>query len=313
MTQGWVFLVARGRHLGYRAILVPDFIAENGENGYLTENVRGAADGADRPSTEQIVAPASGQMTLAYRSHRVTYGDLEEADGRDPGDLVTDEHGRPLDLLYGFAARGQVIDALDEADLHMAKAEALPAYRRFLAREADFSSETSQAFPLRSVVSARAKTAVRPAVPAAVRPAVSGSRLWTIVIGVLTVAIVATLGKMWLGSPSSGMSVDKPLACDLRQVDDGLTCDIVVHVAVTGADDQTTVEATADEQPASGAVWSVSSAGCRVVGDDGSCTLQVTVEAPVRGSRAEHTATLTLASRHPDRTMHVPLTAHPTG
>lgn len=325
MAQGWVFLVARGRHLGYRAILVPDFIAENGENGYLTQNVRGAVDGADRPTIEQIVAPGSGQMVLAYRTHRVTYGDLEDTDGRDPGDLVTDEHGRPLDLRYGFAARGQVIDALDEADLRVAEAEALAACRRFLAGEADFSSETSQAFPLRSVVTGRAKTVVRPAAPSAsasaarpavaseVRPAVSGSRLSTIVIGVLAVAIVAALGRMWLGSSSSGITVDKPLECDLRQANDGLTCDIPVRIAVTGSDVRTTVEATADDRPAGGAVWSVSSGDCGAVGDDGSCTLRVTVEAPASSPRSEHTTTLTLTSRHPHRTTDIRLTAHPAG
>jgi hypothetical protein len=321
MAQGWAFLVARGRRLGYRAILVPDFIAENRENGYLTENVRGAVDGSDRPRVEKIVAPASGQMVLAYRTHRVTHGDLDDTGDRDAGGLVTDEHGRPLDILYGLATRDQMIDALDEADLHVAKTEALPAYRRFLAGEAGFSSETSEAFPLRSVATGRTKTAVRPAVPSAVRPAVatavrpavSGSRLWTIVIGVLTVAIVATLVKMWLGSPSSGMSVDKPLECNLRQADDGLTCDIPVHVAVTGSNDRTTVEATADEQAAGGAVWSVSSDDCRVVGDDGSCTLHVTVEAQAHSPRAEHTITLTLASQDPHHTMDVHLTAHAAG
>ena len=320
MTQGWAFLVARGRHHGYRSILVPDFIAHNRENGYLTENVRGAADGSDRPRVEQIVAPASGQMTLAYHTHRITHGDLHAADGDtgDHGDLVTDEHGRPLDLLYGFAARGQVIDDLDEADLRAAKDEALPAYRRFLADETGFSTETSKAFPLRSVATRRAKPVARPvarpvvepATPSATRsgarPALTGSRLWTILIGIITIAIVATLGKLWLASPSPEIAVDKPLECTLEQADDGLACDIPVHITITGSTDQTTVVATT--QPRSG--WSVDPGNCGTPGHDGACTLQVTIETPDSTPNTEHTTTLTLTSQQPHHTRSIQLTAH---
>jgi hypothetical protein len=312
MTQGWAFLVARGRHHGYRSILVPDFIAENRENGYLTENVRSVADGSDRRRIEQIVAPASGQMTLAYHTHRVTHGDLDVADG-DAGDLVTDEHGRPLDLLYGFAARGQLFDEADEADLRAAKDEALPAYRRFLADEAGFGTETSQAFSLRSVAIGRAKAVARPATRSATRsaarPAFSGSRLWTILIGVITIAIVATLGKMWLASPPTDIAVDNPLECTLTQAENGLTCNIPVHIAITGSSDQTSVKAAAQPRSA----WSVDPGDCAALGADGSCTLHVTIEASASMPKAEYTTTLRLTSQHPHRTRTVQLTARAAG
>jgi hypothetical protein len=323
MTQGWAFLVARGRHHGYRSILVPDFIANNSENGYLTENVRGAADGSDHWRIEQLVAPASGQMTLAYHTHRLTHGDLDPAGGPtgDPGDLVTDEHGRPLDLLYGFAVRGEVIDALDEADLRAAKDEALPVYRRFLADEAGFSTQTSKAFPLRSAATRRtkplARPVIRPATATAVhstarpasRPAITGSRLWTILIGVITIAIVAILGKQWLASPSPEIAVDGPLECTLKQADDGLTCDIPVHITTEGATDQTTVNATT--QPRSR--WSVDLGDCRTPVDGGSCTLHVTIDASNSRPETEQATTVTLTSQQPHHTQSFELTARTTG
>jgi len=314
MTTGWAFLVARGRHLGYRSILVPDFIAENRENGYLTENVRGAADGSELRRIEQIAAPVSGRMTLVYLTHRITPGDLDPAD-RSSGDangLVTDEHGRPLDLLCGFATRGQVIDDLDDADLRAAKDEALPAYRRFLADEAGFSPETSEAFPLRSVATRPAERFDRPVTPSATRsvarPALTGARLWTVLIGVIGIAIVATLGKLWLAPPSPDIAVDKPHECTLERAGDGRTCDIPVHITISGATDRTTVEATTP--PRSG--WTVDPGDCDTPSDDGSCTLQVTVEASAGGPDTEHTA-LTLTSRHPDHTRTIQLTAHAAG
>jgi hypothetical protein len=142
--DGWAFLVARGRQRGYRSILVPDFLLDTAEYGLLTENVRGDVDPAGPPRVEQVTAPATGRLALAYRSRRLLESDL------DAGQPVTDMHGRPLDLLYGFVSRGRV-PAPSEADLAVALGEALAAYRCFLAGEAGFAVRASHAFALRSV------------------------------------------------------------------------------------------------------------------------------------------------------------------
>ena len=103
----------------------------------------------------------TGTITLAYQTQRLTYADLDEerllansaASSHATDDLITDEHGRPLDLLYGFVCRVPSIRETHEADLTAARAEALRAYRRFLADETGFTLEISEPFVLRSVTS----------------------------------------------------------------------------------------------------------------------------------------------------------------
>lgn len=143
VSRDWAFLVARGRRKGYRSVLVPDFLAESDEYGILGETVGGDFPAAGSPRIESVSAPMTGAITLAYQTQRLTYADLDEdrlptnntALSHATDDLITDEHGRPLDLLYGFVCRTPRIRETHEADLIAARAEALRAYRRFLADE----------------------------------------------------------------------------------------------------------------------------------------------------------------------------------
>src|ERR1700730_11400892 len=123
--QGWAFLVARGRHRGYRSLLVPDFLAGTDQSGILTDAVSGDVAASSPPRIKSIKTSSMGEMTVIYRTHRLTYSDLERAleavdksaDGHAPDEVVTDEHGRPLDLLFGFVVRDQGISEAREADL----------------------------------------------------------------------------------------------------------------------------------------------------------------------------------------------------
>lgn len=161
VSRGWAFLVARGRRKGYRSVLVPDFLAESNEYGILGETVGGDFPAAGSPRIESVSAPMTGAITLAYQTQRLTYADLDEdrlptnstALSHATDDLITDEHGRPLDLLYGFVCRTPRIRETHEADLIAARAEALRAYRCFLADETGFTLEISKPFVLRSVAS----------------------------------------------------------------------------------------------------------------------------------------------------------------
>jgi hypothetical protein len=158
--SGWAFLVARGRRQGYRSILVPDFLAEAGEYGLLDEVVHGDVPASSGPRIEHLASSAAGRLTLAYRTSSLTYADL----GRDrqpaggdaakhgPGDIVVDEHGRPLELLYGFVSPAPGLRQADETDLRTAREEALRAYRRFLTDEDSFTVQLSAPFRLLSVV-----------------------------------------------------------------------------------------------------------------------------------------------------------------
>jgi hypothetical protein len=135
-AEAWAFLVARGRHKGHRTILVPDFLAKGGVPGLLSESVDGAAG-----SQPVSVNTPMGMVTVLSRTHRLTSRDVEG--------LVIDEHGRPLELLYGFVCRAAGIREAHEDDFKEALEQSLQAYRRFLANE-NRPFERSRAFPMRT-------------------------------------------------------------------------------------------------------------------------------------------------------------------
>lgn len=156
-AYGWTFLVARGRRTGYQTLLAPDFLAESNEYGVLGE----LADADAQPAIARLHGLTAGDVVLAYRTQRLTDADLGE------GGPLTDEFGRPLELLYGFAVRAEAIGRLDDADFGRAQAEALGTYQRFLADESSFGLETSRAFALRSIP---ATAEPRPAEPKPAAP-----------------------------------------------------------------------------------------------------------------------------------------------
>jgi hypothetical protein len=177
--RGWAFLVARGRRRGYQSILVPDFLAQSNEHGVLAESVHRQAPSSDAPRIEHLASPTAGPFAVVYRTQRLRYADLDqrpspadyEAEHHNPDDLVTDEHGRPLDLLYGFVSQVTVREA-DEADLLAARDEALHVYRRFLTDETGFTLATSKPFLLRSRTG-RPKPAIKAAPPPVAPPGMS--------------------------------------------------------------------------------------------------------------------------------------------
>ncbi|GAA5069994.1 hypothetical protein HNP84_001849 [Thermocatellispora tengchongensis] len=143
MTPGWPFLIARGRRLGYRALLAPEPMVADREYGVLTDAVR-PQTARDRASVIEVTTPGGRAYTVAQVTHRVT-----AADAGEPEDPL-DEHGRPLQLLYGFACpRTSSLEPAPE-DLDAARSAALDAYRRFLADEEGFTLISGPAFPLRS-------------------------------------------------------------------------------------------------------------------------------------------------------------------
>ena len=324
---GWAFLVARGRRRGYRTILAPAFVADRNEQGVLTEGVRSDVDRSRVTRVDHVVAPTAGPMTLAYRTHRLIRDDLAATarDGDDgkhaADDLVTDDHGRPLDLLYGFVLPARDVDRVDEVDLRVAKDQGLRAYRRFLADEDAFTVQTSQGFPLRSLIQNGEDVALARRRPAAAlvghRDFVAGTRAWDVLIGVLVVAILGVVLAMWFRSRSSG--VDAPPRCELREVaDTRLGCSVDVEVKAASPAELRSIEATvATAAPSSrsgtieGIVWDVDESDCRDT-DDGSCALQVEVTAPADAAGRELRATLTIGPEDADFARTVELRATPT-
>jgi hypothetical protein len=180
MASGWAFLVARGRRQGYRARLVPSVLRELGLSGLVEDSIGESAPGAG-PVVRQVETP-HGQVAITCRTHRIRPEDLAE-----PGS-VRDEHGRPLDIVYGFACLGAMTGAPDDADLDTAFQQARETYRRFLADEPGFVTQASPAFALRSSVTpARAP---RPATVAH-RPGSTRIRVVMVAAAMVVVAMLA--------------------------------------------------------------------------------------------------------------------------
>ncbi|HEX8157671.1 MAG TPA: branched-chain amino acid ABC transporter substrate-binding protein [Solirubrobacteraceae bacterium] len=147
MTEGWAFLVARGRHASYRTVLAPDFLVDLGRHVVLAESLRGSGVVAGGLHVVTLPDGGFGQATAHYTVNRVTHADI---DGPGQGDeLMTDEHGRPLEILYGVLTREPLNGALAEEDLLAARVQALAAYRRFLDTEQEFAVERANASLLR--------------------------------------------------------------------------------------------------------------------------------------------------------------------
>ncbi len=146
---GWPFLVARGRRQGYRTLLAPDFLTSRNLHERLSN------------STKSVKPGQIGQIELDYADGdllSVTYtteqlrgsdanGAADQAGGRRP---PTDQHGRPLELLYGIVSLSRVAVPLDDEDLRTAREYALRTYQRFLADEDMFDVDGSHSFSLRS-------------------------------------------------------------------------------------------------------------------------------------------------------------------
>jgi hypothetical protein len=176
-ARAWPFLVARGRHRGYRTLLAPDFLVAERDYGVLDDEVVPSTR-EDQASVIDVVTGAGHPLTVVHATHLVTSADIAEPGGEPAGHAPRDEHSRPLQLIYGFVCAygavtaphvenravtapldqdGAVISPLDE-DLRVCLAASLAAYRRFLGDEDAFEVEAGREFQARSLV-------VRPPVP----------------------------------------------------------------------------------------------------------------------------------------------------
>jgi hypothetical protein len=164
-------------------------------------------DDADRPAVRRIQ-----ELSLVYRTQRLTAPDGDS--------LVLDEHGRPIEMVYGFACRGAVTEPA-EADLATARTQALDAYRRVLATGDDAPVERSEPFrlhstvrPMRPTSAVRSASAAGPgavampgatAVSAGARPVVDRGRgnRRLLVAAVTVVALAIAVGAWALTRPGT--------------------------------------------------------------------------------------------------------------
>lgn len=221
----WPFLVARGRRVGYRAILVPDAMTGTSDEDVLADSVHASVPSSDGARVDRVATSTMGDLTMVYRVHRLQPADVERraastddagaADGSPAA--ATDIHGRPIDLFYGFVTPANV-RRVESTDLRVARDAGLSAYRRFLTDEQHYASEGAQSFQPHSVVTpvaarrapgSGAQRSPSPQVPSGPRPRVdepparTGSSLRALdVIGLAGVLIVLVVVVVALALPS---------------------------------------------------------------------------------------------------------------
>ncbi|MEY2441521.1 MAG: trehalose/maltose transport system substrate-binding protein [bacterium] len=152
VAQGWPFLVARGRRVGYRTVLAPPFLP--GVHAEALGRATGALPGAAAPQIVEVDDPQAGRLSVGYRSQQLTGADLAEIPRgellTDDRDQLLDEHGRPLEIVYGVVAREPLEAPLHPGDLATAREQAIASYGRFLADEDGHRVEASTPFALRT-------------------------------------------------------------------------------------------------------------------------------------------------------------------
>jgi len=178
MPEGWPFAVAHGRRAGFRTILAPQFLVDRGRAELLSVRIGSGGATAGEPHVVEIHDADAGRLTVTATVSQPT--DRELGGISADGVVASDEHGRPLTMLYGVVVADRLRGPLARADLVRARADALRSYQRFLADEDGFAVDGAASFALAPVAAARSGR--RAAVAVAVAVASGGG----------AVAVVAT-------------------------------------------------------------------------------------------------------------------------
>jgi hypothetical protein len=150
-ARGWTFLIARGRSQGYRLVLAPDFLIAQAAHGGIEAQVP-TDYRADGSATRHDVTIRGRRYCAVAASMRIAPQHVGSVTSQSSPDdkFVLDEHGRPLQLTYGFLSDQVMSLPVAESDLRTARTQALAAYRQFLADEAGFTTLPSRSFGLQS-------------------------------------------------------------------------------------------------------------------------------------------------------------------
>jgi hypothetical protein len=198
----WPFLVARGRRVGYRVVLAPDFLVRDGQHHLLAEHVGAGPTGPDGRSVVEVPATGLGPLLVTYREESAAAAEL--LPGSEP-DTLRDRHGRPLELLYGVVTAGPP-EPVGDRDLAEARDAAIEAYRRFLADEEGADVQPSPGLePVGAPPRPRVPPAALPARPVPARrpapPVRWRGRTWIVTAAALVMVVVAVLvgGRLFAG------------------------------------------------------------------------------------------------------------------
>jgi hypothetical protein len=269
-SAGWAFLVARGTRKGYRTVLAPDFLVQDRRHTLLAEQV-GSATSDDRTTRQHITDEMLGHLTVTYRVEPALTAELVDSPTHDGNEVLLDQHGRPLELLYGVVTTTPV--SAGGHDMARARTEALISYRRFLADEENTDVQPSRLFildeamPIAEAITTPALPAVvamqRPEgveVPAPVPPraVLSADREHTreyrarrphaLVLGLLTVLLLLAVAaglvgnELWGSGAADEVRVTVHDASERSGRSDHQLCDDVRVVGTIAADRSTSVE-----------------------------------------------------------------------
>ena len=208
------------------------------------------------PRISRIDGLAAGDLAVACVTHRLTPADLAGTPAAGP---VTDEFGRPLELLYGVVCRGVDIIGLDDTDLATVQAEALQTYQRFLADESGFVLASAQPFALRSITApmpVRQPTPVPPQQPLLDlpeqpefidQPPVRRTPRYVPILAIAAVAVIALIAGITVLRGDDG-KISKVSFVEPKTSQ--VSCDepIKIQAKVT-ADDATTIQYHWESEP----------------------------------------------------------------
>jgi hypothetical protein len=193
---GWPFLIGRGRRIGHRVLLAPDFLVATNEHGVL--------EGISGDTVTRL-----GLLTVRSATHQVGAADVAGAE------RPRDEHGRPLRLIYGVVASG--VEPAN-ADLPTALAAALATYRRFLHGEDGFTVESAQGFPLAAQPSTVDQRALRQVAQPAQPPRPDRARIAVLSSAAALVAVLAVGSTLLLGQSAEQPPAPPPPLCPTTTV-----------------------------------------------------------------------------------------------
>jgi branched-chain amino acid transport system substrate-binding protein len=223
-AEGWPFLVARGRRASYRTVLAPGFLVDENAHHALAD-----ATGVSelRPDGTRLVEwhhARVGPFSIGYTSEHLTQADIDPA-AADAAEPATDEHGRPLEIVYGIVSQDLLTRPLSAEDLIKARATALSSYRDFLADEGAHGVATSSAFALQTPAQARPAREVDGVAARGEAGGLSAATPWyrrgrLVTAGAITIAaalaIAVALG-VWSGSRELTIYASLPLHGSERQ------------------------------------------------------------------------------------------------
>ncbi|MER7397422.1 hypothetical protein ABT381_18150 [Streptomyces sp. NPDC000151] len=165
----WPFLVARGRVVGQRTLLVPRFLGERNLSGVLRDAITGGLTQTGESRHAEAPLPGGGRIGLSYRI-------VQASPPGSDGVVLRDRSGRPIELAYGVVvsegSRARV--SVTDADLPGLRPMVLDIFARFLEDERAFRPAVSARVPV-TALAAGTVPVPEPGQPAVPAPATKGA------------------------------------------------------------------------------------------------------------------------------------------